>query len=332
MRGVKGRGSRDKGLARCARLPSRGDGAMPSIRTAFTLVEVLLALALSGVLIASVVASMELYRRLSETGHRDVERARIARALFDRISDDLRSVTFRPAEEEESSSSSEDEEVVGAAEEETTEVEETPAIDTVDTESAYEGGVGIAGDMFAIVIQSDLVARTEATATYTLPELLQIGGRTSDQRSVTYFVAQPGQAGLVGAVTSRLTALSTRPVDQNEPLGLVRIEGDRMTMALADETGDYERLAADAVLIAPEVKTMTLRYFDGTQWQVAWDTELYQTLPRAVEVTLGIAVDPLQPRQRQPGEIGNPEQPTVVEHRFVIHLPQADPTPLEDMQ
>ncbi|MBM4049376.1 MAG: hypothetical protein FJ279_30130, partial [Planctomycetes bacterium] len=41
---------------------------------------------------------------------------------------------------------------------------------------------------------------------------------------------------------------------------------------------------------APEVKSLNLRYYDGTDWAESWDSTADGVLPLAVEVTIGLAI------------------------------------------
>jgi prepilin-type N-terminal cleavage/methylation domain-containing protein len=69
-----------------------------SRRRGFTLFEVVVALALSVLLLAGVYAGMDLYWRFSTTGQEEVERAQIARAVLRQIETDLRSVVYQSPE------------------------------------------------------------------------------------------------------------------------------------------------------------------------------------------------------------------------------------------
>jgi len=66
-------------------------------RAGHTLFEILLALGLSLVLLTAVYAALDQHWRYAEAGQRQTERMQVTRALFERISLDLRSVVFRPA-------------------------------------------------------------------------------------------------------------------------------------------------------------------------------------------------------------------------------------------
>ncbi|MFN9374734.1 MAG: prepilin-type N-terminal cleavage/methylation domain-containing protein, partial [Planctomycetaceae bacterium] len=67
-------------------------------RRGFTLFEVVVALALSVLLLAGIYAGMDLYWRFATTGQEEVERAQIARAVLRQIETDLRSVVYQSPE------------------------------------------------------------------------------------------------------------------------------------------------------------------------------------------------------------------------------------------
>jgi prepilin-type N-terminal cleavage/methylation domain-containing protein len=69
----------------------------PAHRTAFTLLEVLLALALSGILIGVLAMAIRTQLRATDSGRTDVAQSQVARALLKRIGDDVRAaVWFEP--------------------------------------------------------------------------------------------------------------------------------------------------------------------------------------------------------------------------------------------
>jgi len=124
-----------------------------------------------------------------------------------------------------------------------------------------------------------------------------------------------------GAVWVERTATETSPLP---PEADVRIEGFRLRW-VENEEGDLvvaglERtcqrvLAApvleegrqvEATLLAPEVKFLRLRYWDGSAWTEAWQGD---DLPQAVEITLGLR--PL-PEGTEPDEYPYPTYRRVV--------------------
>jgi hypothetical protein len=79
-------------------------------------------------------------------------------------------------------------------------------------------------------------------------------------------------------------------------------------------------------IIAEEVKDLSFRYFDGTNWQTSWDGtqpgadgSTPMGPPVAIEITLGLAVP-------QAGKV----EPKIQTYRHVVVLPTANnPTPVQ---
>ncbi len=67
-------------------------GARPTKAGAFTLLEVLLAMGLTAVLLLAISSAISLHLRAFHTGRTDVEQAQLARALLNRLGEDLRSL------------------------------------------------------------------------------------------------------------------------------------------------------------------------------------------------------------------------------------------------
>ncbi len=86
------------------------------------------------------------------------------------------------------------------------------------------------------------------------------------------------------------------PGGEGSPLGLARHELGQVT---SDEAGEAPPDVTDPsskMILAPEVKSLTFRYFDGTTWQESWDGSAAGPdgttpigPPAAVEITLGLA-------------------------------------------
>jgi len=66
----------------------------PLQSSGFTLLEVILALGLTSLLLAAIYSALDLYWKYTTIGHQQVERAQIARAVFQKITHDLHCVTF----------------------------------------------------------------------------------------------------------------------------------------------------------------------------------------------------------------------------------------------
>ena len=109
--------------------------------------------------------------------------------------------------------------------------------------------------------------------------------------------------------------------------GLIRTEGDRMSVEQTEANGGQAMQASNGQMLAPEVAAVNFRYFDGTMWQPMWDSDSVGRVPRAVEVS--VVFVPIQMK----ASIFNPG----VSHssdtfRTVIMIPVADPYPKELVQ
>ena len=244
----------------------------PPQSAGFTLLEVILAIGLTSLLLAAIYSALDLYWKYTTIGHQQVERAQIARAVFQKITHDLHSVTYQQqiTEEEEGSSSSEEEEVV--------------EIQVTNPDDAYtSGNIGVYGDTQSLVLHTSRPARQpmliSQSSSGSSSTTLQ-----SDLLSVSYFLAVAGSEGLQGAVGDRFRETSSTG---NGIQGLARLEGDRLAMSKADESADYEQLAQQSQLLAPEIGSLQFQYFDGTDWLEVWDSIEYGTVPQAVKVTIG---------------------------------------------
>ena len=104
--------------------------------------------------------------------------------------------------------------------------------------------------------------------------------RVSDVKTVTYFVLDPAEA-------SSYTIASTPGVTGFEQQGgLVRRELDRAVTAYLADTGELDQIDNTLQPLAPEVEAVEFAYFDGSSWMDSWDSDLQGTLPTAVEIRL----------------------------------------------
>lgn len=270
-------------------------------RSGFTLIEVLLSLALTVVLLLALYSVFDLYQRVTISGRVDVERAQIARALMRMVELDLRSCTFQPSEEEEAA----------VSEEEDT---EATVVEISTPEEALSGtATGIVGDAYSIVIYTSRPARSTSSS----------GGTTrlSDMRSVSYFLADPSADGLQGTVGQQVAGQSST-IDSSGIQGLARLDGDQLSMQLADSQSDTESLADSSELLAPEINYLQFQYFDGIEWLEEWDSSAMGSLPLAVEIVVGFR--PADNVIQQETSSASSEMASDL-HRYVVSLPLAEP-------
>ena len=127
----------------------------PASRKGYTLLEVLLALGLSGMLMILVYGAMQTYWSLSSTGKVDAERCQMARALVRRMEMDIRSITYKPAEQQVAESEGQ------AADE--------------GVSAAEEGGVSAAEDTSAPTVSEPAPVEITEDDTYLVAEVHLIG-------------------------------------------------------------------------------------------------------------------------------------------------------------
>ncbi len=144
------------------------------------------------------------------------------------------------------------------------------------------------------------------------------GAPATDLKTIHYFI-RPGEA--VEAGSASVTSLD--PASQARAGGLVRQEIPRVMRNFAEKNGGSTVLDSNAVLLAPEVVQMQIRYFDGSQITDSWDMKTLKKLPLAVEVRIWL---------RSPNASSEPVDinmdsmalaNTTHEYRQVVYLPMA---------
>ncbi len=280
----------------------------------FTLLEVLISLALSMVLMAAVYGSLRLYWQLQSAGRAQVERAQLTRSILSRMTADVSSVVFQAPE----SSGSEDEQS-GTV----TVSDDTESTDVEDASSAIVAtSSGIVGDAQSLVLHVNRPSRDLAYSG--VLDATSVSVSTSDLQTVTYFLSASGSSGLAGATASsmRLDPATGDPVPVSS--GLVRLEADRLAVDFADVNADVESLGGTARILAPEVTSLQFQYFDAAtqSWTTSWDSSVTGTLPTAIEVTLGMTSSA---EAAEADQSFNARPQSYYEHRFVIAVPLSDP-------
>lgn len=113
--------------------------------------------------------------------------------------------------------------------------------------------------------------------------------KPSDLKSVRYFI-RPGTT--VAGSDPAATLLS--PEEQLKVGGLVRQTVDRALRQTAEQMGNAQVLNSGQVLLAPEVTQIQFIFFDGATAVDRWDMTQVGSMPRAVDVRIWIAPDPLE--------------------------------------
>ena len=272
--------------SRICRRPRRARISRTS-RNAFTLIEVILALALTAVLLSAIYAAIDLYGRLVTAGRKDVERALLARSILRRIERDLHSTIFRESEAVTTTTAEEGSSTSGTGSESVATAADGTAIPDVTTAYTAAGG-GLFGDPSSLILH---VSRPSRDLNYALIGD-GTGGLTSDLLSISWFVASANASGLQGAVGNLAAGGSAVSSDAVGVQGLARLEGDRLAVTMADQAGQLADLAQGTELVAREVNYIQFSYFDGLSWWDTWDSVSMGGLPLAVEVVIGFGPQP----------------------------------------
>ena len=282
-----------------------------SRRRGFTLFEILLALGLTVVLLATVFATISLFRQLTTAGRDDVEESQIVRAILRKVELDIRAC-FLPKPDDGSAGQS------SRSAEGDTDVEAT-----ADPAAAVSAtSVGLVGDLNTLVIHINKPSRDANTLLLGLFDETQAVPESGDLKSVSYFLAVPGADGLQGLIGSLVSNASDGSTAGSGVLGLARLEGDRLIIDSADAQGDYETLAAQTKILAQEINYLEFHYFDGIEWYESWDSSTEQRLPNAVEIILGFRVSGNADSPASSATAGDTSSRL---YRFVVALPLAEP-------
>ncbi|MEE2826973.1 MAG: hypothetical protein VYE64_10140 [Planctomycetota bacterium] len=284
--------------------------------------EVILALALSVVIIAAIAYAVHLYMLTLTRQQGDIERKQVARSIIMMIHNDLRgAIQYKPQDYSGLENLYESlvpdvlamamggEETEEGDEEETTdeEGEEEPVVD----EELATSRPTMIGNSRAIVIDVSRLPRVDEynpmiALNTNQPQL------PSDVKAVNYFFSDQPSEQADDIIDS-----------QGEQGGLYRRQIDRAVAAYLGDTGLAESPDQYCQLIAPEVAAIYFRYWNGEGWEGEWNSDDYGGFPLAIEVTL--QMDPF--RATNPSLANDEDEMDY--YRTVIHLPVAEPPPEE---
>ncbi len=136
----------------------------------------------------------------------------------------------------------------------------------------------------------------------------------SDIKTVVYFVEESVNS----AITPKFAIISNAAAG-----GLYRRQIDRSVAAYLEEEGVNVGLDQYAELIAPEIAQIAFRYFDGSEWQETWDSLEVGGFPPAVEIT--VVIDPERMNAGGSYSYGGFDPETMERYRLVVALPTGDP-------
>ena len=269
-------------------------------RSAFTLLELILTLAMSVVLMGLIGSAIGFYGRDMNVRDMDVRQTQLASALMQMIEDDLRATLHgEPAKMDaledllkaSTGQSAEIEEDLSAAgiesdKDKTVPEESSPA--NLATSTTVLKTPGLIGNSTSIQVDLSRLPRLEEYHSLTNTVSGDLEDVPSDLKTVAYFAQD---AGTIGGVQDPLEDLGLQthggsPDSSHAGAGLVRRSIARSATVYASSTGGVTMLNQSGDLLAPEVTAIEFQYWDGSTWLTSWSSDEHRQLPMAVKVRL----------------------------------------------
>lgn len=273
-------------------------------RSAFTLLEVLLASVIAVLLMSALYVAVDIQIRQSRHGREVIEQSTLARALLTRMAADITQSLAPPLPDTSASST------------------------TGTTASATATTTGTASATGSGTTDTSTTATQQAAATGTTSTAFPVNlGVQGDNTQVTLTISrvpqevfQPdenGQTPLTSDLRKVMWWLSSTGT------GLARYE---FRVATADETQSAPQDLGDeaSYIIAEEVRSLQIQYFDGSTWLDSWDGSIPVdggTSPKGPPLLISIRIGICPPG------VLNPTDAEIKYYRHVISLPTANGLP-----
>ena len=260
----------------------------------FTLLEIMLTLALIVVVLGLLGMAVDVHLRVVDASRNEVEETQLARLVLQRMADDLRSaIPFVQSSSSGGASSS------GSSQDAT-------------QQTFLLGGIsGNSRELLVNISRLPLLPPSGAMASDGV--MLYPIGLPSDVRTITYRVVKPGEAGLSDATGAR-----------DQRCGLVRGEWERAAYAWAIQQGQTDEISRAQKVLAPEVEIIEFTYLDGSTTYQEWDSLQQGKLPTAVRIAIAIR----RPRWKaqRPSATGTTEESPSTVYETLVYLPNAHAT------
>jgi type II secretory pathway pseudopilin PulG len=310
-------------------------------RRAFSLLEVILALALTGMIVGAIAMAIQLHLVALKKQQEGIERALIARNVMEVLATDIRAaMQYKPYDSANMVNVQEaGEGLSGDAVEQAADGltgGETGGVTAGggSTGSIADVGSMLGGDPASEPVSSDDIQGSSAVlcrpgfygnATEMmfdisrLPRMDQYNPMVisssnmvsipSDVKTTSYFLDTTGQLG-------------GDPLNQNSMGGLYRRQLDHATADYANENGTMLSSKATTELLATEVVEVNFRYFDGEDWQTDWNSDDQGGFPMAVEIAM--IIDPRRKEGENVNDYTGFDPNYMKAYRTVVHLPMAE--------
>ncbi len=320
-----------------------------------TLLELLLALALTGVVMVVISMAIDLHLRTLDAGRQEIEQTQVARAVLQYIASDIRSaVWYEPIDvsgAQQTVDGTDPADLMGAGGDALGDavgdalgdaggdmglgddlgadlgmdlgLDDGITLNTLDiagtvTPTTVPGLYGNQSELQVDVSRLPRVDQYERALTSTDPATAQ--DIPSDVKTIAYYlnIEDTAMPGAEDAITGGR--------------GLIRRQIDRAVASWGSESGELDPSAFPGQALASEVNYLEFRYFDGIDWVTEWDSAEIGSLPLAIEITVGI--DPLggrDPAMLDVDEAARMANMMTTENlfRLVVRLPMGKAIPLE---
>jgi Prokaryotic N-terminal methylation motif len=333
-------------------------------RRAFTLLEVVLALGLTVIVMALVGTALTSTLRLVESGRVKTERDQLARAILAKIGDDVRAtVRYEPFDSsgmmklatnttlntdstgQSSSSGTTGTSGTSSSSSTTTSGGTSTTSGTSSSGSQSSGSssgssssssgssssstpppvvsttiTGLIGDDTGLQIDIGRIPRLdEYVASENNGANQSSAPPPSDVRRVMYYLANS---------TSSIVPSSSGT--SNSGTGLIRSEFDHASAQYTVDTGGDSSGASNPAVVAPEVLAIEFSYYDGSQWNTAWDTTSYNGLPQLIKISIVLS-DPSRPKSAPEQNFASVEDAAQQDpdnvYSVIVRMPACDPIP-----
>jgi type II secretory pathway pseudopilin PulG len=304
-------------------------------RSGWTLLEMMLSLALTTLLLSGIYGAMHVFYRGITTTRASVERDQLARTVLRRVSDDLRSaVRYMPADTSGLSGAASGGLADAAAALGATTGNSGSSGSSTGSSSTGSTGSGSTGSSSSSGSSTSSDTSTETTDTATPPPIPGVYGSANFLQIDICRLPRPDE---IAANASRGTPTSEvrtvtygmgQGTDQNGFPALIRTEQSRAAALYGSTTGSsVDPNSTNTQVLAAEVASVEFMYFDGTEWLPDWDSTAMGSVPLAIDVRVV-----LRTPDQQAGTDNTQVAATAADavasdpssvFRLVVHLPAA---------
>jgi prepilin-type N-terminal cleavage/methylation domain-containing protein len=289
-------------------------------RSGFTLLELMLSLALTAVVTVLIGSLVQNYLINQAVGRERVRQAQLSRSILNMIAEDIRTtVRYQPFDTKGltellsggggggAGGGAGGAQPGGAGGGAASAGGAPPSGGTGDTTDMDSGVAalppGLYGTSTSIEIDISRLPRPdEYYGQASDPVTGSLGDLATDIKTVGYYVQALRTDGIQDPLGSLKPIDGTNSTSQGVG-GLVRRSVDRAITQYAYQQSQSDALMRTGQLLAPEVIAIEFQYFDGAMWQTEWDSST-QGLPRVVKITIAV--------QRESNAKKSPMEPGVM--------------------